>query len=717
MKLFFQYLTFALFILIFSNQSKLLAEKPKIDSLRPRYGIFLDGSYNMHSVNFKQLVSDPPNTPYQFESGTGFGMSLGGLYEFWLSDKISLNLRASMLNYSGTLLANEPLAVRNRADSSVVLGTSEHSIVAKISALVFEPIFSYRFWKKVSFNMGLNIGVINTGTFDMKEMVVSPEGGTFYNLTDTTVKSRIRNQATGLTIPNLGLTASLLGGFSVELPMNRAKSVFIVPEIMYSFGMTKIESAVDKWQVNSLRGGIALKYSPIPTFDKPVLFDTLKVRDTTIQLVSYKSPERIFINNTTSSEKKSETEDVIYRTITIKESYIREVPKQLMPVTASVSAISVNPNGEEVQVVRVELNELVTAHLRPLLPFVFFDENSAELTKKYLLLRPEVINNFQEDGLYNMETFGLYYHLLNIIGRRLTNRPDATITLTGCNANYAEEAGNIALSKKRIEPLFNYLVDVWKIDPKRIKTEARNLPAKSTQSGEEKDFANSREENRRVEITSDDWEIIKPVFSYDTVYAPKIPFIRIKSAVKSDFEIKEWTIIAEQHGKKIKEFGGKGDVPPMLEWNLNENTLSPGAVTFTISVTNVENQKQSAKYSLTMVGVQIKRDKDYDKYNLILFDFNKSEISGANNKIATFIKKRLKPTSQVTITGFSDLMGREEYNHRLADSRAKTTAKTLNIPSSNASASKEPSGPYDNSLPEGRCFNRTVEVSVETPIE
>ena len=73
--------------------------------------------------------------------------------------------------------------------------------------------------------------------------------------------------------------------------------------------------------------------------------------------------------------------------------------------------------------------------MRPLLNYIFFDDNSDALPKRYLQLKQDETNKFDEDSLINMGTLQTYYHVLNIIGQRMKAIPEAKIKLTGCNSN------------------------------------------------------------------------------------------------------------------------------------------------------------------------------------------------------------------------------------------------------------------------------------------
>ena len=180
--------------------------------------------------------------------------------------------------------------------------------------------------------------------------------------------------------------------------------------------------------------------------------------------------------------------------------YLAKEPKDLLTVFSSISR-----DLGTVYLVEYKGKQSVESHL---LNAVFFDENSSTLRPAYRTYPDHKSSlDFDETGFTNaMDT---YHNVLNIVGARMHMYPKATLTLTGCNADFGEEKGNKALSQKRAEAVKTYLTTVWRVDPARITIEARDLPAKPSAGG----IAAGREENRRVEIASSNPGVLKPVLT------------------------------------------------------------------------------------------------------------------------------------------------------------------------------------------------------------
>src|SRR3972149_217954 len=91
--------------------------------------------------------------------------------------------------------------------------------------------------------------------------------------------------------------------------------------------------------------------------------------------------------------------------------------------------------------------------------------------------------------------------------------PFAKITIIGCNSDLGKERANRTLSKQRADAVADYFVNVWNIRPSRIEIKYQNLPNNFSNKTREDGI----EENRRVEITSNTWEILEPVIVEDTL--------------------------------------------------------------------------------------------------------------------------------------------------------------------------------------------------------
>ena len=126
------------------------------------------------------------------------------------------------------------------------------------------------------------------------------------------------------------------------------------------------------------------------------------------------------------------------------------------------------------------------------------------------------------------------------MGKRLTDKPEATLTLVGCNAGTGKEKGAKKLSAQRAEAVRNYLQTVWNIAPERLQIEARNLPAMPSTSR----LKEGQAENRRVEIRASDPLILAPIRSVYLGNRIDTSTLKVQPSELKPGEIAGWKVTA-----------------------------------------------------------------------------------------------------------------------------------------------------------------------------
>jgi outer membrane protein OmpA-like peptidoglycan-associated protein len=214
----------------------------------------------------------------------------------------------------------------------------------------------------------------------------------------------------------------------------------------------------------------------------------------------------------------------------------------------------------------------------------------------------------------------------------------------------------------------------------------------------------------------------------DTLCTVNPPAILYKPEVESQAGVTSWLVSVRQDGNVLKSFDGRGDVPRVLEWQIErERTTIPrgsASLTYRIDVTDAAAQQASSplrSLPIEQLTVQKKRrerlgDKEIDRYNLILFEFNSEELGDRNRRITEMIRPRIASNATVKITGYTDRIGELSVNLPLSMGRARSAARALGQPLEKATGLGE-TDMYTNDLPEGRFYCRTVSIIVETPVE
>lgn len=192
------------------------------------------------------------------------------------------------------------------------------------------------------------------------------------------------------------------------------------------------------------------------------------------------------------------------------------------------------------------------------------------------------------------------------------------------------------------------------------------------------------------------------------------------------WDVEAWQSLATE--KRFVRTGGEF-LPQSLDWVLENDQHSipkhPAPIYYSLRLLDSRNNdthivKQTAPIDvITVVRKRREQIEDYEieRFSLILFDFDKAEIVGSNSKVVDFIASRTRPESQIEIRGYTDRTGDEMYNQQLSERRALATKAALNRSDAVAIGIGERQLLYDNDLPEGRFYCRTVQVTVKTKVK
>ncbi|MER3328106.1 MAG: OmpA family protein, partial [Candidatus Kapaibacterium sp.] len=152
----------------------------------------------------------------------------------------------------------------------------------------------------------------------------------------------------------------------------------------------------------------------------------------------------------------------------------------------------------------------------------------------------------------------------------------------------------------------------------------------------------------------------------------------------------------------------KNELELMYRFDLINASEERENVTGRINVTiNSLEQKEREKAN----------DVRIDKYSLILFDFDKFELNPKNSEILSIVKKNITKDSELLISGYSDKIGVSEYNKTLSKKRTESVSSQFPNNKKELFPYGESIIIFNNNLPEGRFYSRTVTIKAITPIE
>lgn len=619
---------------------------------------------------------------------------------------LGADLRTTEVIGNEPVLDDGPTPSPTRQDVEVV-----HGLDASLPMISFEPTIGYQFVDRFWGNAGVRVGYLIGPTYQQQETLYQPEGYTFLD------GSAVRNQSSG-AIPDVNsIQMHAVLGLSYEL---FTRSTFsISPEVRYYLPLTKI-SSVD-WTVQSFQIGAQFRYGIYTPKDPTIIRDTIVRRDTMIVEKSNLRNEGVYLTETTFSETSRDEGDNRFITVTRSESYIKEVRKAFKP-TLSL-AFTTLKDGARVPLKSVRIEERDVIESYPLLPQVFFPTGSSALdSTSQILLDREAVRDFRIMDLQR-DQIDVYRNLLNVVGYRLTKDPVAKMRIDGHTDNVDVEKNDRALGKRRAEAVRDYLVQVWNIEPSRLMVDGHTLPEKPANQNTE----DGKGENRRVEFNVTDLAILEPVEfrQRDLVVAPTN--VTIQPSVQDGQDISTWNIDVMQGVTKLAESKGTGRPEP-LNWesgdpNARPRNDKPVVAKMTVANELGQNFTSTDTLDIDYVTLQLMKSsteggKLTEKYSLIVFDYNSATLNASNQRLMDRIRDRIQPESKVTILGYADRQGKPEYNRELARRRCVEAQRVLGL--SDAQVKIEPIGSdtllFNNDLPEGRSYSRTVQIVIETPI-
>lgn len=613
------------------------------------------------------------------------------------------------------------------SDEGYLEGVFEHTLDAKIFNAGYEPSIIFNPFGALNISTGIRFAYIYQAEYSQEERIKSPEGfGTFIDSLGNDTHERVRNKYSG-DIPEIQpYQLHIVGRINYELPLNKRNTWLLVPEISYYYPITEIVKNTN-WKISSIAAGLSLKYS-FQSKIKEIRMDEITID--TVKMLSELYLDNRYIKGKEvfkSSYISEKTEDLIVWT----DSYKRTDTFLLAyngNIEAKIIACGVDSLYREIENPEFIIEEFVSNKLTPLLNYVFFDHNSSDIPYRYKQLDANQAEEFSIGYLYYDKTLEMYSNILNIVGKRLTDNPEANIILLGCNSNIEEENNNLELSLERAEAIKKYLVDIWRINANRIEVKRRNLPEKYSSPANEIDRI---EENRRVEIYSDNLKILEPIFieKLDRMVNP--PIARFKIKAESSVGIADWEINAFQSSDKTRNFikTGKGNPPAYIDWVFGEDQrIIPDKkeeILYSLTVKDYNGNLQISgvkSIPVDIISIQNKRteridDIEYEKFNLILFDFNNASIETENQRILDFISNRIQPEAEIYIKGYTDRTGDANYNGILSENRAKSVKSSLMRSIVETTGYGESVLLFDNELPEGRFYCRTVEIFVKTQVK
>jgi outer membrane protein OmpA-like peptidoglycan-associated protein len=304
--------------------------------------------------------------------------------------------------------------------------------------------------------------------------------------------------------------------------------------------------------------------------------------------------------------------------------------------------------------------------------------------------------------------------------------PDAWLSITGTTSGTLQDAG-LKLARARAEEVRSMMNKLGVYDD-RLRVSARVYPERPTTFADSGTQFLAQEENRRVELASNNPAILAPVKlgTVEKLHSPASIIIRSEVDTSRDSTSNDYTLAVRRGRDNVASRAmGRSDGKGSLTLDLHQDLQGSSGDSLFVEITTVRDGRTVAIAKRQIPLVQDEEeytktsrsgDLEIERYGLILFEFDDSRISKQHERQLQFIRSRIRENTTVTIIGATDQIGSQAYNRELSLKRAKEVARRLGVPGTTVIGNGEESPSLPNELPEGRASNRTVIIQLATPV-
>lgn len=603
---------------------------------------------------------------------------------FWMAPRLHFSAMSAPLITTGKGAVHG----RNPDDSSLVAVGTEHQLKASLFGLGADLFVKYPLPASMFVFAGPSVYWLIRSDQEESERITEPSNAVF-----SVEGTSVRTTQSG-PIPNVRkLQSSFTVGGNVDVGLSFRREdgsplVMLTPEASITFPLSEIRKDAT-WHLTRVMVGASLKFD---VSQPPAL------------------PQEIIVQREP------------------------EAPKPIGRISADLKLSGVIDSvGHEIEVPTLQLRveEIEQVDRFPLLNSVFFDHGKSTLPDRYTRLSPSEVDSFKPQQLAELADLARYHQVLNIFGRRMRLMPETKVTLIGAAPKEVAGATGTPASKtlglERAEAIKNYLVSVWGIDPSRLPTEQREFPPNPSTTGTPEGV----EENDRVVLSTDDMRILTPIRMTSVERSLNTPKLRIRTTYTSRFPLNLYSLSLTQGDQVLAQFNSAHDIQ---DWTPTQSQLpstnEPLAITLSLrdSVGTTFIARDSAR--VEQITVKRKReervlDRIIERYNLVTFDFDKAELDARSRAIVDTIARHVSAGDRIKLRGYTDLLGDPAHNLLLSENRAKAVTEALKQaigPELAQTVTIDAAGEgranlVDNRYPEGRFLSRTVQITIDRPIQ
>lgn len=583
-----------------------------------------------------------------FTRGTTLAPNFSVAIERPVSPSVLASLAVRTSSRSTRLLANQTslpaFDVTLRSQLPVLF---ESSIVATLPYIDILPEVVYSAYQgekqRLRFLAGLVVGIPLSATFEMQQRIVSPSNAVY-----------VQNKQQSISLSQgtrdiLSISKPILGAsLGIENMVPVGASNFFTQSVRLEYLVTNIIST-GQWSAVGVRADIGFRFGFTQTSSMPQV-EAPKV-------VPPPPPPVVKVTPFAA-------------------------PTPLPILSTSIRALDV----------RLQTGNELRASL-PLVNAIFFAQNSSAIADDYVKTAQSVLRT--DDAVRH------HKNILVSLADIIKSNPKATIIVEGATSGN-DEPGGLSLAKERAENVMKAL-EALGVSRERMSARTFLVPRIASNA----DYAQGREENRRVDIIVKDAPLQEYIsrqqfaslrgrmeFSVDAQHF-NAGEIRVRSSVFDEQTLMRSETRTVSIDKRIP---------------LNDSRIP---VFIEASATSLQ-----ARADTTLEMNALKREMvvlDLSSFEAWLrFDYNSSTLSDANKDLLRQLLQSLPPGATISLLGSADALGDEESNLELSSKRASVTESFLKSIAGDrfrleSSISKDK---VDESVPEGRFLNRSIRIRV-----
>lgn len=383
--------------------------------------------------------------------------------------------------------------------------------------------------------------------------------------------------------------------------------------------------------------------------------------------------------------------------------------------------------------------EILVTETFPLSNYIYFDEKSTEISKRYVLFNKNQVSDFKEDQVEifapntaldgrSKREMTVYYNVLNILGNRMQENPNSNITLVGSSENGAKDGEKMAASIKE------YLVTIFGINTSRIAIKGQvksNKIVKTKQNSKELELL--QEENRRVAVQSNSPELLMEFQSGPNASLKAVQIIAIQEEPMSSFvafnvdgaeeAFNTWKLELTDSNGNVQYHGPFTDEEVKIAGNAILGSNLEGDYKVKMIGTRKTGEIVTKETNAHIVAWTPSKVEEGMRFSII-YEFDDAKAIAMYHKyLSEVVAPKIPANSIVRIQGHTDTIGEVDYNQKLSLARANDVHEILQTSVSKLGTSNvkfeiiafgenENSAPFSNNSPEERSYNRTVIIDV-----